>query len=422
MSPSGQCGIPAEQPDDPIPTTLTDFNFFLYGYLSNIVSGMPDSTRYVGTTEECLAACNALTPNPCQAFTYLPGMTHCHMYFHNDNGVADALSALTSNLDSISTYGDRTNEYGGHFVYTWVRCGNNYPLRISNGYYHNPLAPVDCVLNEAATKATCTDACGTVPGVGAPAASNGGSECATYDCQPGDGSCPEATVTQDLGTDVEDGSSIGLPDYQIYKVTTDSDIGDSLDQATALCASARSGGMLLGNYPGTNTCGGRVFPPASGGEMYLTSWARANGVDMQFGGNKAGVSVCGNDNEGNFIGRTFGWNKNWQCSNGQCNQKVACIALKSASSSSSSDRYVEVTSISEACDCYSATCNGFTGRPYPTSYEDAASRCSAAGNECRGYFQHADGPIIMLNRCSSTRVADNNALRIWEKNVGRRKL
>jgi len=326
MSPS-QCGIPSEQPDSPIPTTLQGFNFFMYGYLSNFVSGMPGYTTFVGTTEECMAACNAGTPNPCQAFTYLPGMTHCHMYFHNDNGVADALSALTSNVDRFV---DRTGEYGGHFVYTWVRCGNGYPQRIFNNQYHIPESSVDCVFDLAATAATCQADCGTVPGIGSPAASNGGAECPTYDCQPGDGACPVPASNANAGIDVQDGSSIGLPEYMIYKVATDTDIGDSLDQATALCASARTGGQLLGNYEGTNTCGGRVFPPVSGGQMYLTTWAQTDGTDMQFGGNKGGLTVCGNDHHGNFIGRTYSWNKNWDCSNGVCNQKVACIAPKAS--------------------------------------------------------------------------------------------
>jgi len=49
---------------------------------------------------------------------------------------------------------------------------------------------VDCVLNEKASASTCSFTCDPVPGVGVPAALNGGEECPTYDCQPGDGICP----------------------------------------------------------------------------------------------------------------------------------------------------------------------------------------------------------------------------------------
>jgi len=50
-------------------------------------------------------------------------------------------------------------------------------------------APVDCVLDIAASAATCTDICGDVPGVGNPIARHGGEECSPYTCQPGDGAC-----------------------------------------------------------------------------------------------------------------------------------------------------------------------------------------------------------------------------------------
>lgn len=60
--------------------------------------------------------------------------------------------------------------------------------------------PVNCVLDDTATKATCPSTCGQVPGVGDPPASNGGAQCANYDCQWGDGECQECKASVDVST------------------------------------------------------------------------------------------------------------------------------------------------------------------------------------------------------------------------------
>jgi len=56
-------------------------------------------------------------------------------------------------------------------------------------------APVDCVLDEAASADTCTSSCGNVPGVGFPEAANGGQACPEYTCKPGDGTCTAISAT-----------------------------------------------------------------------------------------------------------------------------------------------------------------------------------------------------------------------------------
>jgi len=74
-------------------------------------------------------------------------------------------------------------------------------------------APVDCVLDMAASAATCTDICGDVPGVGNPAARHGGEECPPYTCQAGDGACRYADakschwISMDLTSKVIQGSN-----------------------------------------------------------------------------------------------------------------------------------------------------------------------------------------------------------------------
>merc|ERR1719242_1419751 len=62
---------------------------------------------------------------------------------------------------------------------------------------YDKACPVDCVTDTAATKATCTASCGTVPAVASTPAANGGNTCSAYTCQVGDGACQGCSMVKD---------------------------------------------------------------------------------------------------------------------------------------------------------------------------------------------------------------------------------
>jgi len=82
-------------------------------------------------------------------------------------------------------------------AFCWGNSRNFHGLGIRPTYYNGRLEGktlkscdvTNCVTNLVSTKATCTVACGTVPPVVQTAANGGGAACTDYDCATGDGQC-----------------------------------------------------------------------------------------------------------------------------------------------------------------------------------------------------------------------------------------